>query len=421
MKRVLSGFLAAALCFMLMISTSVTFSDAASKPVVGNPITYYDKNTDRQTVWHSIYFGRYPQSDSDGVDMEPIKWRVLQVKGNNAFLISDQILDGKPYHSDAVSTSWKNSSIREWLNKYFYARAFTDAEKAAIIKTTVKNNDSGGNTRDSVYLLSEEEAVFDYSLTNAKQPDYGFINDTFSTTRVARATDYAHKNDVRRYWDYGKADWYLRNYKVSDDGTPYVRTVYRDGRLSVDSSFDSANGIRPVLHLDLSSSAWKYAGLVTSEEVNEVPISKVDLYFADTVLPQGVFKITSTSKKTVCLYKSTSKKKSYTPPASVVIANTKYKVTGIYQAAFQGTNATKVTLGKYIKTLEPWAFRGSKIRTIELKTKKLTTKSVRSSLMQCKVRTIKVNVGTKKQNKAYVKKYRKIFTKKNAGKKITVR
>jgi len=37
------------------------------------------------------------------------------------------------------------------------------------------------------------------------------------------------------------------------------------------------------------------------------------------------------------------------------------------------------------------------------------------------VKTVKVKVGKKKTNKKYVKKYKKIFTKKNAGKKVRVK
>ena len=46
--------------------------------------------------------------------------------------------------------------------------------------------------------------------------------------------------------------------------------------------------------------------------------------------------------------------------------------------------------------------------------------SVRGSLKGSKVRKVKVKVGKKKVNKQYAKKYKKIFTKKNAGKKVKV-
>ncbi len=68
-------------------------------------------------------------------------------------------------------------------------------------------------------------------------------------------------------------------------------------------------------------------------------------------------------------------------------------------------------------------FKGTKVKTITLKTKKLTKKSVKNLLKGCKAKkiTIKVKVGSKKENQKYVKKYKKYFTKKNAGKKAVVK
>ena len=59
-------------------------------------------------------------------------------------------------------------------------------------------------------------------------------------------------------------------------------------------------------------------------------------------------------------------------------------------------------------------------KTLVVKTKKLKKKSVRGSLKGSNVKKVKVQVGSKKVNKKYVKKYKKIFTKKNAGKKVKV-
>jgi len=80
--------------------------------------------------------------------------------------------------------------------------------------------------------------------------------------------------------------------------------------------------------------------------------------------------------------------------------------------------ATTITLGKKVKKVKKNAFRGTNITTVIVKTKKLKAKSVKGSLKGSKVRTVKVAVGSKKANKKYIKKYKKIFTKKNAGKKV---
>ena len=67
------------------------------------------------------------------------------------------------------------------------------------------------------------------------------------------------------------------------------------------------------------------------------------------------------------------------------------------------------------------AFNKSKVKTLTVKSKKLTKKTVKNSLKGSKVKTIIVKVGSKKVNKQYVKKYKKIFTKKNAGKAVKVK
>jgi len=82
--------------------------------------------------------------------------------------------------------------------------------------------------------------------------------------------------------------------------------------------------------------------------------------------------------------------------------------------------ATTVTLGAKVKKISKNAFKGTKINTVIVKTKKLKKASVKKALTGSKVTKIKVNIGKKKVNKTYVKKYKKIFTKKNAGKKVKV-
>jgi hypothetical protein len=60
-------------------------------------------------------------------------------------------------------------------------------------------------------------------------------------------------------------------------------------------------------------------------------------------------------------------------------------------------------LGKGVKKISKNALKGTKIRTVIVKTKKLKKKSVKASLRGSKVKTVKVKVGSKKVNKKYVK------------------
>ena len=91
--------------------------------------------------------------------------------------------------------------------------------------------------------------------------------------------------------------------------------------------------------------------------------------------------------------------KTVTIPKAVMITGKSYNVTGIKAKAFKGT----------------------KVKKVNVKTPFFTKKAVNKSLKGSKVKNIKVKIGKKKINKKYIKKYKKYFTKKNAGKKAKVK
>lgn len=89
-----------------------------------------------------------------------------------------------------------------------------------------------------------------------------------------------------------------------------------------------------------------------------------------------------------------------------------------------GTRASVVTtvvLGPKVKKISKRVFKAfSKVKTIVIRTKKLKKPSVRGCLKKSKVKIVRVQVGSAKVNKKYVKKYKKLFTKKVCGKKVGV-
>ena len=88
---------------------------------------------------------------------EPIKWRVLQVDGDDVFLMSDKNLDCQKYNNNEVDITWETCSLRTWLYSDFYRKAFSTAEQNVIKVTTVVNDKnevygtSGGGKKHSIY------------------------------------------------------------------------------------------------------------------------------------------------------------------------------------------------------------------------------------------------------------------------------
>ena len=233
------------------------------------------------STWDCVYFGTYWQNDTNGDGIadqndakEPIKWRVLQVDGDDVFLMSDKNLDCQKYNNKEVDVTWETCSLRTWLYSNFYRKAFSTAEQNAIKVTTVVNDKnevygtSGGNTTiDKVYIPSIKE------VTNT---NYGFVDyNSRSVTRKAKNTAYTmncyiNQSNVSQY-----GVWWIRtpgaNHQQAAivDGPGYV---FGDSYYSGLSVANEDVGVRPVMHISLSAfDKLEFAGTVSSDGEEIVP------------------------------------------------------------------------------------------------------------------------------------------------------
>ena len=274
------------------------------------------------TTWDCVYFGSYWQAKNkhnaenhEGEYLkEPIKWRVLEKKDGELFLMADQSLESIQYNQEVNKTnpdtgeldlSWANSDLREWLNDDFYDDAFTSAEKEDINLTTVTadkslqkpNLDQGPDTQDYVYILSMQEAL------NAK---YGFANNYISTgapagtsdvsnTRCSVNTDYtkrthSNKSNTLNFNDehqstvtgeqeptiykkilsqsYDNYDdcgiWWLRTIKSISTYPYYMYRVDYNGIIKEKPGPENNACVRPVIKVKQNSPHLRYAGTTNS-------------------------------------------------------------------------------------------------------------------------------------------------------------
>ena len=269
-----------------------------SQYILHNPKVEDDSSTEsgKKVTWNCLWFGSYPQSqitaedgeiytiltnidnwnkngdviientkyhktEKDYFKYEPIKWRVLQSENGEAFLLSDVILDKQLYNENDKYVTWEKSSLRAWLNKKFINRAFIDEEREKINITEIINQDNpvygtegGNNTFDKIFLLSLSEV--------SEQQDgekYGFLDDEI---RACGKSDFSKTVS----W------WWLRSPGRNSFSAAEVDCCGWILRCGVDVCYDS-DGVRPALHLNLSSSnLFSYAGTVSSDGTkNEVP------------------------------------------------------------------------------------------------------------------------------------------------------
>ena len=131
-------------------------------------------------VGDTVYFGNYEQDDDDSDGKEEIAWRVLAKEDNRILVISDNVIDHKPYNkgdnfinfydsygNQLSLTPWEICSLRTWLNDTFLNEAFNAEEQTMVPYVTVTGSsyyDHWGNvypfndTTDQVFLLSVDEA-----------------------------------------------------------------------------------------------------------------------------------------------------------------------------------------------------------------------------------------------------------------------
>ncbi len=279
MKKITASILAFTLTVSLLSGAFPSnTAKAALSHTLGNPVI-----TDGVSTWDCVWFGNYYINSKK---KEPIKWRVLSVKGQDAFLMSDQILNSRPYNINsyspgALDRSWADSDIRSWLNKTFIKAAFTAAEQKAITTTKVKTSgspisefDGGRDTSDKIYLPSFEE------VSNAA---YGFPVDytvKSEARRVKRTTYVAQEKCI--YWNsispnkktvedfLGYDAWWLRN-PARKSCKMYINVKGKDGAEGRGQVSHNDAGVRPVLHLNLSKAdTLSYAGRINSKgEVTE--------------------------------------------------------------------------------------------------------------------------------------------------------
>ena len=190
----------------------------------------------------------------------PIKWRVLDTKGNTGadgalFLLTDECLYPLPgglydcyiqFNPDGKSDRhlWKDSTLQDWFKNTFYGgenSAFTSAERALIPATTQASSEfsykaPGAPSWDPGMKFQicalEAEHVFAPSIQDIMNAAYGF---TDSESRIAGPSNSLGRGT--RYW--------LRSFEPWDR-LPFM--VGENASLMGDWS-DNPSAVRPAMNL----------------------------------------------------------------------------------------------------------------------------------------------------------------------------
>lgn len=139
----------------------------------------------KHTGWESAP-DAYAGGENAYYAVEPLVWRVLEVREGTMLLLSEYILDVRPYQDPLPSVDWANCTLRGWLNGAaedggFLARAFSGAERERMRPAA-----TGGAAGDPVFCLSPEQADLYFPV----EGDRAAHNTDYSAARTKLHADY---------------------------------------------------------------------------------------------------------------------------------------------------------------------------------------------------------------------------------------
>ena len=199
----------------------------------------------------------------DKIVFDRYEWRVLDIQNNAALIITEHIIEQRPYHIRSGDVTWDECELRAYLNDAFY-NMFSEENRSKIMPVTIEtldnpwyNSNGGMDTYDSIFLLSLEEVVCKYFGDSSKNLENRSAKQRYWFQRKDG------NNDKRRSTFHGYVWWWW----LRSPGRDNRRAVYihGDGNIGIQGNGtfryssntlhrltgDNSGGVRPALWLKL--------------------------------------------------------------------------------------------------------------------------------------------------------------------------
>ena len=184
-------------------------------------------------------------------------WRVLDVQGSRALIITEHIIGQSSYNVDAgCGVTWETCTLRQYLNGKFLQK-FSKEDQARIAETRINNPDNlwygtegGSDTTDKIFLLSLEEVDKYFGNSGDYRDEMRKSYDGQKWVSDNDGDGFSNTNDSNRIAQYNnQASWWWLRSHGSD--CLYAAFVFYDGSVSVAGDYMSIGygGIRPALWL----------------------------------------------------------------------------------------------------------------------------------------------------------------------------
>ncbi len=190
-----------------------------------------------------------------------LSWRVVQNRGGRVTLMTEYIIDYKPFDELRYLTMtdkdvmkvrsgiyWERSKVREWLNSVFVRRSFTDEERQKLNVTKISTPVSALSDRttyDKVYLPSIEEIRYGFDIDHTLIRGVGVRRDL----DMAPCSQFV---DALAAGAFDHSSYGLRSRGPIDHDGSYKCAENAEGHRMVDNEFvpwllNQPTGLRPVI------------------------------------------------------------------------------------------------------------------------------------------------------------------------------
>ncbi|MDD4474240.1 MAG: DUF6273 domain-containing protein [Eubacteriales bacterium] len=177
-------------------------------------------------------------------------WYVLDKQDDRVLIITEKIIEKRPYHNTDCEITWETCDLRNYLNNEFYD-SFDETDRAWIVETTNDNPDNpwdgtigGSSTTNKIFLLSIHEVVAYFGDSGKLQTkQFGpkgeawWFDDRYNADRAAK---FGSKN----------AWWWLRSPGYISSRAAYISisgNVHIHGECT--GGKGKGGGVRPALWL----------------------------------------------------------------------------------------------------------------------------------------------------------------------------
>lgn len=228
------------------------FTSAAGGTRVNEQMTMAQGNVPLYAHWTAlndlrgtkVVFGKYEQDNNLSNGPEDIIWEVFTYNNDVVWVVSEWILDAKPYNNKAGNVNWPSCSLRYWLKDDFLHGAFTPEEQSYLVRLDVDGDYNPANAK--VYpgdTVDDYVAIFSYHELKKYYPSYGQVQ--------CQGTAYAKANGLTEN-ALGFSSYWTRTPGVEANLAVIARSTgdfNEDGREVEQSGF----GVRPLLCIKRSA------------------------------------------------------------------------------------------------------------------------------------------------------------------------